>query len=76
MEYAILGLLAALGGLGLALVGSWLLTRYAFESELAIHPLPMLSILGAMVALTLTIGLWGTRGITSRPPLEVLREEG
>lgn len=76
VEYAILGLLAAVGGLGLALVGSWLLTRYAFESELTVAPIPLLTILVAMVTLTLTIGLWGTRGITSRPPLAVLREEG
>jgi putative ABC transport system permease protein len=76
VEYSILGALAASGGLGLATLGSWLLTRYVFESSLIVPPLALGGIFAAMVVLTLGIGMWGTRGITSRPPLAVLRDEG
>jgi putative ABC transport system permease protein len=76
VEYAILGVLSALGGVGLAMVGAWILTRTVFESELVLEPLPLLGIFAGVVLLTFAVGMWGTRGITARPPLEVLRNAG
>ena len=75
-EYLLLGLLAAAVGLGLALVGGWLLAAFVFE--VAFVP-AWGAILGALIvvpALTVAIGLAGSRGVLQRPPLEVLRSAG
>lgn len=76
VEYAALGMLAGLTGLVLALGGGWGLARYVFEVSFA----PAWGWLaGAMIVvplLTVVVGLSGSRGVASVPPLEVLRRTG
>lgn len=76
IEYAILGIMAALIGLILSVGASALLGYFYFDIEFV----PNFVILGAevviLVILVLAIGLINTRGIQAKPPLEVLRAEG
>lgn len=76
IEYAFLGILASFIGLFLSIGTSMLIGRFYFEIEFV----PNFAILGTevvlLIGLVLSIGLLNTRGIHSRPPLEVLRAEG
>src|SRR5690606_34812169 len=75
-EYLLLGLLAAAVGVGLALVGGWALSRFAFAVPFAPSWGAVLVALVVVPALTVGIGLVGSRGVLRRPPLEVLRAAG
>ncbi len=75
IEYAILGLLGAVVGCGLAVVGNWLFAYYVLDLPPA-APLGQLAVaVLAVMTVTLTTGLLSSRGITNHPPLEVLRQE-
>lgn len=75
-EYALLGLLAAVVGVALALAASGVLAHAVFRAPLV----PAWGALGLAVvgvpALTLLVGWAGSRGVLRRPPLAVLRAEG
>lgn len=73
IEYLFLGALAALTGLLLAVAATWGLTRYVFETPMVLPGPALLTIFVGITLLTVLIGLWGSRGVTTRPPLEVLR---
>ncbi|MCI0623508.1 MAG: ABC transporter permease [Acidobacteria bacterium] len=75
VEYFFLGTLAALTGLLLAWAGSWALAQYVFEAPFVPVLLPSLLALLVVTALAVAIGMLNSRGIASRPPLEVLRAE-
>ncbi len=75
LEYFFLGSLASLSGILLALGGSWALAYFSFESEFVPNVLPIIGVYVAITGLTIVIGLFNSRGILSRPPLEVLRSE-
>ncbi len=75
LEYFFLGSLASLSGIFLALLGSWGLAFYSFDTTFVPNLLPILLIYASITALTLLIGWANSRGIVSRPPLEVLRNE-
>ena len=75
IEYLFLGFFAALTGLILALVSSWALSYFLFETELVVEIQPVVAILCVVVALTMLIGALSSRGLTDRPPLESLRAE-
>lgn len=75
VEYAILGLLAALVGCGLALLANGLLAAFVFKT---VGAFPLSTLLGAVVAVmvvTLATGLLANRGVADHPPLEILRQE-
>lgn len=75
IEYLFLGALAALTGLILSIGASWAFARFIFEVDFVLE-FPPLAITGvAVVGLTLLIGALANRGLSSRPPLEVLRME-
>jgi putative ABC transport system permease protein len=76
LEYLFLGMLAALTGLLLAWAASWLLAQYVFEAPFVPFILPSLLALLIMTLLAVAIGMFNSRGIADRPPLEVLRAEG
>jgi putative ABC transport system permease protein len=76
VEYFFLGMLAALTGLLLAWAASWALARYVFEAPFVPFIQPSLLALVTVTLLSVTIGMLNSRGIVSRPPLEVLRAEG
>ncbi|HEX6180922.1 MAG TPA: FtsX-like permease family protein [Chitinophagaceae bacterium] len=76
LEYFFLGALAAFTGILLALAGSWALAYYVFETPFAPELLPMLIVFVSVAMLTVVIGLVNSRFVVSRPPLEILRQEG
>ncbi|NND71537.1 MAG: FtsX-like permease family protein [Rhodothermales bacterium] len=74
-EYFVLGLLASTVGVALALISSALVSRYVFETDVSMPAgLSVLTIV-IVVAVTLVVGLLNSRGISTRPPLEILRRE-
>jgi putative ABC transport system permease protein len=73
LEYLILGSLAALSGIGIALIAGSLLAWISFETTLTPNIWVLVSIYLVITGLTVIIGLSNSRGIVSRPPLEVLR---
>lgn len=75
VEYAVLGLLAAVTGGALAVVANTLLAKFVFRTNAAVSPLELLVGVVAAVTVTLLTGVLANRGVTSHPPLEVLRQE-
>ena len=76
VEYGLLGLLAALAGIGLAVLAAWALAVWVFEASFGPALLPLLGLAGLVTALTAGIGLLNSRDVLRRSPLEVLRAEG
>lgn len=74
-EYACIGWLAALTGSLLSVAAAWSLARFAFDMPfiLSWHDILWAQII--VPILTVTVGLLTSRGVTSHPPLEVLRRE-
>lgn len=75
VEYAILGVLAAIVGCGLAVIGNSLVAKYIFDLTPSAPPALLLVATAAVCAVTVITGLLTSRGITNHPPLEVLRQE-
>lgn len=75
LEYFFLGSLASLSGIFLAILGSWGLAFYSFDTTFVPDLLPIILVYASITGLTLLIGWANSRGIVSRPPLEVLRNE-
>jgi putative ABC transport system permease protein len=73
-EYLALGSLATASGLVLAWIASALIVPQLFELDYAIRVLPLVGIWVGVGGLTVLVGLAGSRGLLSRPPLAVLRE--
>jgi putative ABC transport system permease protein len=76
LEYFFLGAFAAITGILLALAGSWALAHYLFETTFNPEILPVLIVFISVSALTVFIGLANSRFIVTKPPLEILRQEG
>jgi putative ABC transport system permease protein len=75
VEYLFLGLFSSLSGSILALAATWALARFLFKFTLTIAYLPTVAVLLGTLGLTLLTGMLSSRGIYSRPPLEVLRSD-
>lgn len=75
VEYAILGLLAALVGGALSLAGNALLAKFIFRISPSVPVGVLLVGTTAVCVVTVITGLLSSRGITDHPPLEVLRQE-
>ncbi|QNF35761.1 ABC transporter permease [Adhaeribacter swui] len=75
LEYFFLGALAAATGLILALGGSWALAHFSFEIAFTPNWTPIVVLFLLVTLLTVVIGLFNSRSILNRPPLEVLRSE-
>lgn len=73
-EYATLGLIAAVAGLGLAVVAAWALARWVFESPFGV-PASIAALGALVVAGTAVMGLLNSSDVVRRAPLEVLRGE-
>jgi putative ABC transport system permease protein len=72
-EYLALAGLAALTGIGAALVASWLLITQGFGLDYRVYPASILGIAGGIALLTVLSGILGSRELLRRPPLPVLR---
>lgn len=76
LEYALVGFVAAVIGVGLALAASAALGIWVFKVDFAV-PLGLVAgALAAVTALAVGTGMLSSRGIASHPPLAVLRREG
>ncbi|HJU64246.1 MAG TPA: FtsX-like permease family protein, partial [Gemmatimonadaceae bacterium] len=73
-EYAILGLLGSLTGMLLSLGGAWALLRFVFELPFTPVVVPLILIAGAMMLLTVLIGVLSGRDVFSETPMAALRE--
>jgi putative ABC transport system permease protein len=74
-EYLALGLLAVLTGTALALAAAWALARFLFEVDFQPAPLALLALAAGITFLSVAIGVWASREVFSRTPLEAIREE-
>lgn len=75
LEYLFLGVIAAMTGVLLSYAGTWALSRFVFEISFVPAVMPTLLVALAIVALTVGVGMFVSRGIHDRPPLEILRSE-
>lgn len=75
LEYLLLGSLACLGGLILSVAGAWALCHFVFEMPFEPDLRPLVLIFLVIVGLTVLIGLFNSREVVRKPPLEVLRAE-
>jgi putative ABC transport system permease protein len=75
VEYAILGVLAAIVGGGLSIMGNALLAHFVFKIEPSSPPLLIMGAVVIAATVTVVTGLLTSRGVTDHPPLEILRQE-
>ena len=76
LEYSILGFLAAFSGILLSLLGTWGLAQFVFEVPYRPNAAPLVVITAVVTGFTVLIGLFNSREVLVRPPLDVLRSEG
>ena len=75
IEYLFLGAFAAVTGLLLAVLASWALAFFLFEAVFVPAGLPLVVAFLLVITLTVVAGMLGSHGVTTRPPLDVLRRE-
>ncbi len=75
IEYGLLGSLASLTGILIALAASFGLVKFVFEFNFSVPFIPILIIFILVTALTMIIGYANSREVISKSPLEVLRKE-
>ena len=73
-EYLALGTLASASGLLLAVGAGAVVVPNVFELAYAPRVVPLTAIWATVAALTVLVGLLGSRSLLTRPPLPVLRE--
>lgn len=74
VEYFLLGSLASLTGILLALLTTWALAYFRFESTFTPDIWPLTLTYLSITALTIIVGLSNSREVLNKPPLEILRE--
>ncbi|MFT4758321.1 MAG: putative ABC transport system permease protein [Paraglaciecola sp.] len=75
LEYFFLGSLATLTGIGLAVIAGWLQAKFMLDTPFVFSWIPTLTVFFAITGLTVFIGMFNSREVLSKPPLEVLRKE-
>lgn len=75
LEYFFLGALAAGTGLLLSIGFGEALAEWTFETTMTVRWLSVLQLFAFVCGLTMVIGLYNSRGVLNKPPLEVLRRE-
>ncbi|EMR00867.1 ABC transporter permease [Cesiribacter andamanensis] len=75
LEYFFLGSLAALTGMLIALLSSWALAYFSFDTPFSPPLWPILIAYVSITGLTILIGLSNSRAVVNKPPLEILRTE-
>jgi putative ABC transport system permease protein len=73
-EYLTLGALAALVGVGLAILGAWAFVHWVLNLSFAVPPLSMGVVFVATAALVALVGLTASREVFRRTAMEVLRD--
>ncbi len=75
MEYFFLGSIASLTGIFIALLSTWALAIFSFETVFVPNLLGAFVAYIAITGLTVLIGLTNSRSVVNKPPLEILRKE-
>ncbi|MCX5762177.1 MAG: FtsX-like permease family protein, partial [Gemmatimonadetes bacterium] len=73
-EYALLGSLGGLCGMGLSTIGAWALVRFVFEAPFQFAWGPAAAIAGAMLGMAVGIGLLTGREVFRETPMAALRD--
>jgi putative ABC transport system permease protein len=76
IEFLMLGVLASVTGIILAVGAQWLLTKFVFKVGFSAPVVHLMLAVAINSALTVVIGLTAGRSVLKRPPLEILRAEG
>ena len=74
-EYLVLGSLSALTGIAIAIASSYLIAKWQLEIDFSLNWTPILFVFLFIVGLTVIIGLFNSREVVNKAPLEVLRKE-
>ncbi|HSF02313.1 MAG TPA: FtsX-like permease family protein, partial [Solirubrobacterales bacterium] len=74
-EYACLGLVAGLGGSGLAAALAWIVVRFVFDVPWLLEPGRLLLAVLTALGLAVAVGFLATFRLLGRKPLPVLRGE-
>jgi putative ABC transport system permease protein len=74
-EYLVLGLLAVIAGTVLALGASWSLSHWLFNLDFEPALLPLSALGSGIALLAVAVGVWASREVFQRTPLEAIREE-
>ncbi|WP_316821849.1 ABC transporter permease [Pedobacter gandavensis] len=75
LEYLFLGFIATAAGIILAIFASWTLAVFALDSNYVPNILPLMGFLLGIPLLVMITGVYSSRSVLNRPPLEVLRKE-
>jgi putative ABC transport system permease protein len=75
IEYFFLGALSAATGILIALAGSWSLAKFFLDIPFDSSMVPAILLFSTIALLTIIIGLFNSRGILNKPPLEILGKE-
>jgi putative ABC transport system permease protein len=75
VEFLLLGLLASLTGIALAVAAQWSLTAFVFKIGFVVPWAHLALAVAVNSTLTITVGFLASRNVLNRPPLEVLRAE-
>lgn len=74
-EFAVLGALAAVVGIGLATAAGWALARFLFRVGFAVDPLPILGLAAGITLISAILGMSASREVFRTTPMEAIREE-
>jgi putative ABC transport system permease protein len=74
-EYTVLGILGSLTGIILSIAGGWALTRFLFKAPFSLPVPPLVVLVGGMVVLTISVGLWSSRDVFRETAMAALRGE-
>lgn len=75
MEYFFLGSISSLTGIFIAILSAWGLAYFSFETVFTPNVLAIGLTYISITALTVLIGLFNSRSVVNKPPLEILRKE-
>jgi len=75
VEFSLLGIMASLTGIVLAVGGQWAVMKFVFEVPFTFPLMHVAVAVGINLLLTILVGIFGSWGITSHPPLQLLRAE-
>lgn len=75
VEFSLLGVMASLTGIVLAVGGQWAVMKFVFEVPFVFPAMHVAVAVGINFIITLAVGIFGSWGITTHPPLQLLRAE-
>ncbi len=75
VEFSLLGIMASLTGIVLAVGGQWAVTTFVFEVPFVFPVVHVAMAVGVNFLITIAVGIFGSWGITTHPPLQLLRAE-